>query len=390
VGIAMCVANAGLAAVLMDRSTDQVDAARSRIAKTYASAMAKGRLTPGRAEAAQSRIAFTADTLELGECDLVIEAVFEDRAIKQAVIESVAGVVRADAIIATNTSMLDVDDLALACPRPERFLGLHFFSPADVMKLLEVVAGKATSPQVLQRAARFGRALGKIPVICGNGEGFIGNYVLDRYGREADLLVEDGATPWQVDAAMRRFGFPMGLFEMRDMAGLDVVWRMRQERREWERTTRYPRLIDRLHDAGRLGQKSGAGYYVYQGRVGSPDPLIDDLSRACAAAAGITRRDVGDDEVEQRLLGAMVCAGAQLLDQGIASSAADIDLVMVHGFGFPRAKGGPMHWAIEHGIGRIADQVAGWRETEGGERWPPCPRLTQAGRTGQWCDPALV
>ena len=383
-GIAMCVANAGLDVVLTDRSADQIDGARSRIAKTYASAVAKGRSTPSRADAALSRIDFTTDVVALSECDLVVEAVFEDRAIKRDVFESIARVVRFDAIIATNTSMLDIDELALSCAGPERFMGLHFFSPADVMKLLEVVSGKATSPQVLRRTAQFGRSLGKIPVICGNGEGFIGNFILDRYGREADYLVEDGTSPWQVDAVMRRFGFPMGLFEMRDMAGLDVVWRIRQERREWERMSRYPRLVDRIHDAGRLGQKSGAGYYIYVGRIGSPDRWVEDLSSACAAAAGIKRRSVTDEEVEHRLLGAMVCAGAQLLEQGIASNLADIDLVMVHGFGFPRAKGGPMHWTTEQGVGRIAEQVADWHAAEGSERWPSCPRLADAASCGQW------
>lgn len=383
-GIAMCIANAGIVAFLTDQSAQQIDSARDRIAKTYASAVAKGRMTPDRADAALDRIAFAASTRELAECDLVIEAVFEDRTIKQAVIADIASVVRPDAIIATNTSMLDVDDLAQSCPAPERFLGLHFFSPADVMKLLEVVAGNATSPQVLRRASGLGRSLGKLPVICGNGEGFIGNFVLDRYGREADCLIEDGASPWQIDAAMRRFGFPMGLCEMRDMAGLDVVWRIRQERREWERLSRYPRLIDRIYEAGRLGQKSGAGYYAYEGRAASPDPWVDDLSAACAAEARVARRMITDYEVEQRILAAMVCAGAELLDRGIAGNPADIDLVMVHGFGFPRAKGGPMHWATEQGIGQIAGQIAEWRAAESSERWPACKRLDQAVDQGEW------
>lgn len=383
-GIAMCVANAGIAAVLTDQSAQQIDAARDRIAKTSASAVSKGRMNPESADAALNRITFAVNMDVLAECDLVIEAVFEDRAIKQAVIARIAKIVRQDAVIATNTSMLDIDELALSCPAPERFLGLHFFSPADVMKLLEVVAGKATSPQVLQRASGLGRSLGKIPVICCNGEGFIGNFVLDRYGREADCLIEDGASPWQIDAAMRRFGFPMGLCEMRDMAGIDVVWRIRQERREWERLSRYPRLIDQIYQAGRLGQKSGAGYYLYEGRAGAPDPWIEDLSEDCAAAAGITRRMIPDDEVEQRILGAMVCAGAELLDRGIAGTPADIDLVMVHGFGFPRSKGGPMHWAAQQGIGQITGQIAKWRAAEGSERWPVCNRLDQAVRNGQW------
>ena len=383
-GIAMCVANAGLEAVLTDRSTDQLDSARIRVTASYASAVAKARKTRKAADAALARIDYAPDISGLSDCDLVIEAVFEDHAIKRDVIAQIARVARPDAIIATNTSMLDIDDLASACEGPERFLGLHFFSPADVMPLLEVVSGQATSRRILQQAARFGRSLAKIPVLCGNGEGFVGNFILDRYGREADLLVEDGASPWQIDAVMRRFGFPMGLFEMRDMAGLDVVWRIRQERREWERMDRYPRLVDRIYEAGRLGQKSGAGYYVYEGRKASSDPWVDDLSAACAAEAGIVRRAVSDEEVERRILGAMVSAGAHLLERAIAGSADDIDLVMVHGFGFPRAKGGPMHWAAEQGIDRIAGHVADWRNTEGSERWPSFPGLALAAACGAW------
>jgi 3-hydroxyacyl-CoA dehydrogenase len=206
--------------------------------------------------------------------------------------------------------------------------------------------------------------------VCGNGEGFIGNFMLDRYGREADLLIEDGASPWQVDAVMRHFGFPMGLFDMRDMAGLDVIWRVRQQRREAERAGRYPLVADKICEAGRFGQKTGAGYYRYEGRVGTPDPFTDDVIGGVAAEKGIERRPVADAEVEERLLYAMVNAGAQLLDNGIAQRASDIDLVMVNGFGFPRHKGGPMFWGEQHGLARIAARLAELADAEGADRWP--------------------
>lgn len=251
---------------------------------------------------------------------------------------------------------------------------MHFFSPAHVMKLLEVVRGDATSPDVVRTIVKTGKKLGKIPVIAGNGEGFIGNYILDAYGREMDFLIEEGASPWQVDAVMRDFGFAMGLYEMRDMAGLDVIRRVREQRREWDRPGRYPLVADRLWELGRYGQKTGAGYYSYEGRKGAPDPLTEKIIDEIASGQEIARRPFDNQEIIDRLMAVMVNAGAQLLESGVAARAADIDLVMVHGYGFPRYRGGPMHWAEECGLDTILAQLRAYAAADS-DRPAPSPLL---------------
>lgn len=344
-GIAMACANSGFPVVLVDAAPIAIERGMAQIRSVYESSVAKGRMAADRAEAAQNRIAPTAVLADVGPCDLVVEAVFEDLEIKRGLIAQLDTILGPQAIIASNTSTLDLDRLASASTRPERVVGMHFFSPAQVMKLLEVVRGTATDDAVLRTAVAVGRQLGKIPVVAGNGEGFIGNFILDAYGREMDFLIEDGASPWQIDAVMREFGFAMGLFEMRDMAGLDVIRRVREQRREWERPGRYALVADRLCELGRFGQKTGAGYYLYEGRKGTPDPLTERIIEQVAAERGIVRRSFGDDEIRDRLMTAIVDAGTRLLEAGTAERAGDIDLVMVHGYGFPRFLGGPMHWS---------------------------------------------
>lgn len=351
-GIAMAFANAGIAVTLVDVTDASLDRGMDIVANNFATSVKRGSMKQATADAALARIGRTTILEDLAGCDLIIEAVFEDMEVKRELIARLDGIARPDAILASNTSTLDIDALAAATTRPERFVGMHFFSPANVMKLLEVVRGGQTRASVLASVLALGKRLNKIPVLAGNGEGFIGNSILDAYGREADFLIEDGATPWQVDAVMREFGFAMGLFAMRDMAGLDVIQRVRQQRREWERPGRYPLVADRICDLGRFGQKSGKGYYVYDGRKGSPDPEIDALIDAVSGERGIARRSIGDAEILQRILRAMVNAGARLLEQGIAERAGDIDLVMVHGYGFPAYRGGPMHWAQQQGLVR--------------------------------------
>lgn len=344
-GIAMACANSGFPVVLVDAAPIAIERGMAQIRSVYESSVAKGRMAADRAEAAQNRIAPTAVLADVGPCDLVVEAVFEDLEIKRGLIAQLDTILGPQAIIASNTSTLDLDRLASASTRPERVVGMHFFSPAQVMKLLEVVRGTATDDAVLRTAVAVGRQLGKIPVVAGNGEGFIGNFILDAYGREMDFLIEDGASPWQIDAVMREFGFAMGLFEMRDMAGLDVIRRVREQRREWERPGRYALVADRLCELGRFGQKTGAGYYLYEGRKGTADPLTERIIEQVAAERGIVRRSFGDDEIRDRLMTAIVDAGTRLLEAGTAERAGDIDLVMVHGYGFPRFLGGPMHWS---------------------------------------------
>jgi 3-hydroxyacyl-CoA dehydrogenase len=369
-GIAMDFANCGFPVVLVDAVQASLDQAVSHIRSTYDSSVAKGRMSHAKADAALQRISPSLVLEDVARCDLLVEAVFEDLDVKRGVIARLDRIIRPDAIVATNTSTLDIDQLASASARPERVVGMHFFSPAHVMRLLEVVRGAATEPQVLRTVIETGRKLGKIPVVAGNGEGFIGNYILDAYGREMDFLIEDGALPWQVDRVMRDFGFAMGLFEMRDMAGLDVIRRVREQRREWERPGRYPLVADRLWELGRYGQKTGAGYYAYEGRRAMPDPLTERVVEEVAAAQGIVRRAFSDELIRDRLMAVMVNAGARLLETGVAASAADIDLVMVHGYGFPRHRGGPMHWAERQGLVSIRDRLRALAAEEG-ERLAP-------------------
>lgn len=385
-GIAMALANAGIAVTLVDVSDAALDRGMDIIAGNYATSVKRGSMKQATADAALARIGRTTALEDLNGCDLIIEAVFEDMDVKRDLIARLDRVSRPDAILASNTSTLDIDALAAAATRPERFVGMHFFSPANVMKLLEVVRGEQTRPDVLASVLALGKRMGKIPVLAGNGEGFIGNYILDAYGREADFLIEDGATPWQVDTVMREFGFAMGLFAMRDMAGLDVIQRVRQQRREWERPGRYPLVADRICDLSRFGQKSGRGYYVYDGRKGSPDPEIDALIEAVSGERGITRRPVEDTEISQRILCAMVNAGARLLEQGIAQRAGDIDLVMVHGYGFPACRGGPMHWAQQQGLAAIVRAIREFQAADG-DRWTPAPLLERLAQHGlSWPD----
>lgn len=386
-GIAMAFANSGYPVVLVDAERAAIDRGMAQIRSSYDSAVARGRMAAPKAEATLVQITPTTALDDVAPCELVIEAVFEDMDIKRGLVARLDAIVGIKAIIATNTSTLDVDRLASASSHPERVVGMHFFSPAQVMKLLEVVRGHVTQDAVLRTAVMVGRKLGKIPVIAGNGEGFIGNAILDAYGREMDFLIEDGASPWQVDKMMRDFGFAMGLFEMRDMAGLDVIRRVREQRREWERPGRYPLVADRLWDLGRYGQKTGAGYYVYEGRKGTPDPLTERIIEEVAAERGTVRRAFGDEEIRERLLAAMVNAGARLLESGIAASADDIDLVMVHGYGFPRYRGGPMHWAKEQGLGAICARVRRFA-AEDSERPAPSPLLETCAAEGQGWPPS--
>jgi len=381
-GIAMAFANSGFPVVLVDAEQAAIDRGMAQIQSTYDSSVVKGRMPATKAGAALARITPTVALEDVASCDLVIEAVFEDMDVKRDVIARLDAIIGHAAIIATNTSTLDIDRLASASSRPERVVGMHFFSPAHVMKLLEVVRGSATQDAVLRTVTAVGRKLGKLPVIAGNGEGFIGNYILDAYGREMDFLIEDGASPLQVDKVMRDFGFAMGLFEMRDMAGLDVIRRVREQRREWERPGRYPLVADRLWELGRYGQKTGAGYYAYEGRKGASDPLTERIIAEVAGERGIVRRAFDDDEIRNRLLAVMVNAGARLVESGIAASASDIDLVMVHGYGFPRYRGGPMHWAEQQGLGEICGHLKKFASNDA-ERAAPSTLLETLAVEGQ-------
>lgn len=342
-GIATAALLAGRSVVMVERD----DAALGRGVETVrghlGGALKRGKLDEAGHAAALARLAGATDYAALGAADLVIEAVFEDMEVKRAVFAAIDGVTRPDAILASNTSYLDVNTIAAAVADPGRVVGLHFFSPAHVMKLVEVIRTDAVRAEVLATALAFVRDLGKVPVPSGVCDGFIGNRIMSVYRREADYMLEDGALPQEVDAAMVAFGFPMGVFAMQDLAGLDIAWAMRKRRAATRPASeRYVRIADRLCEAGRLGRKTGAGWYDYPDAAAVPSPVTEAIIREESAARGIARRGFGADEIMGRILAVMQAEGRAILAEGIAGSPEAIDVVMVNGYGFPRAKGGPM------------------------------------------------
>jgi len=388
-GIAMSFANAGIPVILLDASEEALARGLKTIADNYASSVKRGSMPQARAAAARARIKGASDYAALADADIIVEAVFEDMAIKQEVFRRLGEVAKPEVVLATNTSTLDVDAIADASSRPDKVLGLHFFSPANVMRLLEVVRGARTSAATLATSMAVARALRKTAVVSGNAYGFIGNRILAAYGREADFLLEEGATPWQIDRVLTGFGFPMGLFAMRDMAGLDVIWRIRQQESEIRPGhLRYSPIADRICEMGRFGQKSGRGYYLYDGRTPIPDPEIEALIIGVSTELGIARHEIADEEILQRLLCAMVNEGARILEEGVALRAGDIDVVYVNGYGFPATRGGPMWWASETGLASIHDAVVAYHRTHG-DYWLPSSLLARAAQCGGDWDAAL-
>ena len=383
-GIAMAFANAGIPVRQLEMSAEALQRGVTIVRKNYDTSVSRGSMTQARADDSMSRISGTLAYEDLALADLVIEAVFEDLGVKQEVFRKLDAVMKPGAILATNTSTIDIDKIAAATSRPSDVIGLHFFSPANVMKLLEVVRGANTSPQIIAGSMALAKRIGKIAVLAGNCDGFIGNRILATYAREAEFLLEEGATPWSVDAALKKFGLPMGMFLMRDMAGLDIGWRARQ-RREATRPKhlRYSDIGDRICEMGRFGQKTGAGYYKYEGREATPDPKIEQLIISTSARLGIERKPVSDAEIVDRILIAMVYEGAKILEEGIAIRASDIDVIYVYGYGFPRHQGGPMFWAEQQGLSQIRDKALEYYKVHG-ELWKPVALLDKAAAAGSW------
>ena len=383
-GIAMAFANSGIPVRQLEMSPEALERGRGVIRKNYDTSVSRGSMTQDKADANFARISGTLSYAQIGDADLVIEAVFEDLGVKREVFGKLDAVMKPGAILATNTSTIDIDQIAAATSRPDSVVGLHFFSPANVMKLLEVVRGAASSPQTLLTSMHLAKRIGKIAVLAGNCDGFIGNRILANYAREAEFLLEEGATPWQVDGALKQFGLPMGIFLMRDMAGLDIGWRVRQ-RREATRPKhlRHTTFPDRICEMGRFGQKTGAGYYKYEGRDASPDPLIEQLIIESSRQAGITRQPITDEEIVQRVLIAMVYEGAKILEEGFASRASDIDVTYVYGYGFPRYRGGPMYWAEQQGLAKVRDKALEYHRIHG-DHWKPVALLDKAAAAGSW------
>lgn len=350
-GIAMAFANAGFPVTLLEMSEAALQRGFGLIEKNYAASVSRGSLSESARAERMARLGGATDYAALAGCDLIIEAVFEDMAVKKEVFGRIEAVAKPGAILATNTSYLDVDEIARATGRPADVVGLHFFSPANVMKLLEIVRGAGTAPDVVVTALSLARRIGKVPVVVGVCHGFVGNRIYSAYRREAEYIMEDGASPYEIDAALVAFGMPMGVFAVSDLSGLDISY---ATRRSMDATRdpdeRYVRVADRLVEAGRLGRKSGAGYYSYAGGKPEPDPVTLRIVAEERAARGITPRPFSQEEIQQRLLAVMTQEGEKILRERIAQRASDIDLVMINGYGFPRSKGGPM-WLSRQAAG---------------------------------------
>lgn len=384
-GIAMSLASAGIAVVLCEREAAALERGLAAIRRNYEASASKGRISRADVEQCMARITPSLKLEALRDADLVIEAVFESMPVKEEVFRQLDRICRDGAILATNTSALNVDRIAEFTRRPGDVLGLHFFSPANVMRLLEVVRGAKTQPQVLVSAMALARRIGKLAVVSGVCDGFIGNRMLARYTAAANALILAGALPEQVDGALQRFGMAMGPFRMSDLAGLDIGWATRKRRAQEAGITPQPVVADRLCEAGRFGQKTGAGWYRYEG--GNRTPLPDETTRAIIAthraSLGITPRNVSDEEVVQRCIYALVNEGARILDEGIAARGSDIDLVYLNGYGFPAAHGGPLCWADETGLPDAVDALRRFAGEPGADAsWQPAPRLLRCMELG--------
>jgi 3-hydroxyacyl-CoA dehydrogenase len=384
-GIAMTLADAGIAVSLIDSDPAALARVAGTLKRVYDGRVAKGRLSEAEAARRLESIELGGGDAEIARADLALEAVFESLALKREIFARFSALCRPDALLASNTSTLDIDAIAAAAEHPERCLGLHFFSPAHVMRLLEIVRGAETSEATIARARQLAERLGKIGIVVGNCDGFVGNRMLLGYRREAEFLVLDGASPARVDAALEAFGFEMGPFAVADLAGIDIGWRAKRERIERGAAPPFALtdLADRLVEAGRLGQKTGAGYYRYEpgNRTPLPDPALDDVLAAARAASGRTARRIGDEEIVARCVYALINEGARILGEGIAESAADVDAIWVNGYGFPAARGGPLRYADEVGPARVLATIERYADADPAF-WQPAPRLIEIARAG--------
>ncbi len=384
-GIAMNFANAGIPVKMLEVSQEALDKGLGIVRKNYAATVAKGRLSQEAMDKRRAWFSGITSYDDIKDADIVIEAVFEDMEVKKQVFEKIDKAARRGAILATNTSTLDVNEIAAVTSRPQDVLGLHFFSPANVMKLLEVVRADKTGKDVLATAMKLSKKIRKVGVVAGVCDGFIGNRMLHDYFREAGFLLEEGALPQQVDKVIEDFGFAMGPFRVGDLAGLDVGWYIRKRQAATRPAhLRYSRVADQICELGRFGQKTGAGWYRYEAgsRAAIPDPLVEELIIKAAREAGIQRQPVSDQEILERCIYALVNEGAKILEEGIALRASDIDIVYIYGYGFPRFRGGPMFYADSIGLDKVLASVRRFHEKHG-EFWKPAPLLEKLAAEGK-------
>ena len=383
-GIAMTFVNAGIPVLLKETDQAALDRGLATIQKNYATSVKRGRFTQ---QFVDERLALLKPTLTydgFGDVDMVIEAVFEGMALKKEVFGQLDKICRPGAILASNTSTLSIDEIASATSRPESVIGTHFFSPANVMRLLEIVRGKATSKEVINTCMQLSKKIGKVGVLVGNCRGFVGNRMFGPYRREAQFLVEEGASVEAVDRALYDFGMAMGPLATGDLAGLDVGWRIRKEYAHLEKPgVRQPIAEDRLCEMGRYGQKAGAGWYRYdENRRAAPDPEVAAMVKRWASEAGIQQREISAGEIVDRCLYALVNEGARILEEGFALRAVDIDIVYLNGYGFPAYRGGPMWYADAIGLKRVYERIREF-EKQHGELWEPAPLLQQLAEAGK-------
>ncbi len=384
-GIAMSFANAGIPVRVLEQDGEALERGLKVARDTYAGSVKRGSLSEADMEARMGLISGTTDYAALGDADIVIEAVFEDMDIKKQVFGALDAACKPGTILATNTSSLDVDEIAAATKRPESVVGTHFFSPANIMKLMENVRGAKTSPDVLATVMKLSKEIGKVGVMVGVCDGFVGNRMLYAYRNQAEFLLEEGALPEQIDKVIYDFGFPMGPFAMGDLAGLDVGYMVRQHRRKTRPSNaRYSYIADRIYESGRYGQKNGKGWYLYPdgSRTPVPDPEIAKLIESISKELGIKRRPVSDQEILERCMFTHINEGAKILGEGIATRPSDIDLVWIHGYGYPIGRGGPMFYADTVGVGKVNETMKKLYD-EHGDMLKPAPLLEELAKSGK-------
>ncbi|MBU0829562.1 MAG: enoyl-CoA hydratase/isomerase family protein [Gammaproteobacteria bacterium] len=386
-GISMNFLNAGIPVKILEMKQEALDRGVATIKKNYEAQVKKGKLKQDKYDQRMALLSTTLSYDDLKDCDLIIEAVFEEMGVKEAVFKQLDAVAKPGAILASNTSTLDVDKIAAFTKRPQDVVGMHFFSPANVMKLLEVVRGKETAKDVLATVMAIGKKIKKTSVVSGVCDGFIGNRMIEQYSRQAGFLLDEGATPQQVDKAIEKFGFAMGPFRMGDLAGNDIGWAIRKRRATERADMKYSRTADKLCELGRFGQKTGAGWYDYQAgkRDAIPSDLVNKMIEDHRKELGITPRKISDEEIVQRLVFALVNEGAHILEDGIASKSGDIDMVYLTGYGFPIHRGGPMHYASEVGLFNVVQAMDRFAKNplDDAAFWKPAPLLAKLAAEGK-------
>ena len=385
-GITMNFLNAGIPVVLLEMKQEALDRGLATIRKNYENSMKKGKLKPEQVEQRMGLITPTLEYAALKDADLIVEAVFEEMGVKEAVFRQLDAVAKPGAILASNTSYLDIDRIATFTRRPQDVIGLHFFSPANVLRLLEIVRGAQTAPDVLATSLQLAKQIKKVAVVSGVCDGFIGNRMLARYGAAAQGLINAGALPQQIDGALQKFGLAMGPFRMGDLAGLDIGWATRKRKAVEAGVEMKPIVADKLCEAGRFGQKTGAGWYRYEAgnRTPLPDSVTEQLIADYRAAHGITPRKISDEEIVERCIFALVNEGARILEEGIAARASDIDLVYLNGYGFPLHRGGPMLYADTVGLPQVVRSLRRFAAEPGADAsWQPAPLLVRLAEEGR-------